>query len=65
MATSSIVKTPTRGNRLDLRQEYALQFFDAQIIAGAERADCDTVYSEDMTDGERYGNVTVVHPFKA
>ena len=49
---------------LDLRQEYALQFFDALIIAGAERADCDTVYSEDMTDGERYGNVTVVNPFK-
>ena len=50
---------------LDLRQEYALQFFDALIIAGAESADCDTVYSEDMTDGERYGNVTVVNPFKA
>ena len=43
----------------------ALQFFDALIIAGAERANCDTVYSEDMTDGERYGNVTVVNPFKA
>ena len=50
---------------LDLRRIYALQFFDALIIAGAERANCDTVYSEDMTDGERYGNVTVVNPFKA
>ena len=49
---------------LDLRQKYALQFFDALIVAGAECADCDTVYSEDMADGERYGNVTVVNPFK-
>ena len=49
---------------LDLRQKYALQFFDALIVAGAECADCDTVYSEDMADCERYGNVTVVNPFK-
>ena len=49
---------------IDLRQEYALQFFDALIIAGAESANCDTVYSEDMTDGEQYGDVTVVNPFK-
>ena len=49
---------------IDLRQEYSLQFFDALIIAGAESADCDTVYSEDMSDGEQYGNVTVVNPFR-
>ena len=41
-----------------------LQFFDALIVAGAERANCDTVYSEDMTDGARYGKVTIVNPFK-
>ena len=49
---------------IDLRQEYSLQFFDALVIAGAESADCDTVYSEDMSDGEQYGNVTVVNPFR-
>ena len=49
---------------LDLKQRYSLQFFDALIVAGAERANCDTVYSEDMTDGARYGKVTIVNPFK-
>ena len=34
-------------------------------LAGAEHANCDTVYTEDMTDSERYGNLTVVKPFKA
>ena len=48
---------------LDIRREHQLQFFDALVIAGAERACCDTIYSEDMTDGERYGDVTVVNPF--
>ena len=49
---------------LDLKQRYSLQFFDALIVAGAERANCDTVYSEDMTDGAQYGKVTIVNPFK-
>ena len=51
-------------NALDLRRDCALQFFDALIVASAERAGCDTLYSEDMSDGERYGSVTVVNPFK-
>ena len=49
---------------LDLRRDYDLQFFDALIVAGAERADCDTIYSEDMADGAHYGRVTIVNPFK-
>ena len=49
---------------LDLRRDYALQFFDALIVAGAERAECQTIYSEDLSDGARYGDVTVVNPFK-
>lgn len=50
---------------LDLRRDHDLQFFDALIVAGAEFASCDTLYSEDMSDGERYGAVDVVNPFKA
>ena len=49
---------------LDLRRDYDLQFFDALIVAGAEQADCDTIYSEDMADGAHYGRVTIVNPFK-
>ena len=49
---------------LDLRRDYALQFFDALIVASAERADCVTLYSEDMTDGARYGKIMIVNPFK-
>ena len=51
-------------NALDLRRDYALQFFDALIVASAEQAGCDTIYSEDLSDGAHYGSVTVVNPFK-
>ena len=48
-----------------LDQDVAKKRVAATLVMNAIAANCDTVYSEDMTDGERYGNVTVVNPFKA
>ena len=33
------------------------------IVASAEEAGCDTLYSEDMEDGAVYGSVRVANPF--
>jgi hypothetical protein len=33
------------------------------ILAAAQQSGCDLVLSEDMTDGQTYGNVTVRNPF--
>ena len=33
------------------------------IIAAAEFASCDIVWSEDLNDGQSYGSVTVSNPF--
>ena len=38
---------------------------DAAIIAAARELGCQTVYSEDLNDGQTYDGVTVVNPFKA
>ncbi len=36
---------------------------DALVVAAAEAAGCDTIYSEDMADGAEYGSVRVENPF--
>jgi predicted nucleic acid-binding protein len=47
-----------------LRRRYPLSHWDATIIAAAAELGCVTVYSEDMSDGQNYGGVRVVNPFK-
>lgn len=41
-----------------------LAFWDALLLATAGRAGCGVVLSEDMADGGRLNEVTVVDPFK-
>jgi predicted nucleic acid-binding protein len=47
-----------------LRRRYSLSQWDASIIAAALELGCSTVYSEDMGDGQNYGGVRVVNPFR-
>lgn len=56
-------ETLNRG--LEIKKRHGLQFYDALIVAAAEAAGCDTLYSEDLADGAEYGAVHVVNPFKA
>jgi len=44
---------------------YKISYWDGTIIAAAERLGARTVYSEDLNDGQAYGSVRVVNPFKA
>jgi predicted nucleic acid-binding protein len=48
---------------LDLRSRWNVNYWDAMILAAAERAVCPTLYSEDLSDGQSYGDVRVVNPF--
>jgi predicted nucleic acid-binding protein len=47
-----------------LRRRFQLSHWDATILAAAAELGCGTVYSEDMSDGQAYGGVRVVNPFK-
>ena len=42
-----------------------ISYFDAQIIAAAKQLGCSTIYSEDFNDGQDYGGIRVVNPFRA
>jgi predicted nucleic acid-binding protein len=43
---------------------YVLSFRDALIVAAAESANADVLYTEDLNHGQRYGKVLVTNPFR-
>jgi predicted nucleic acid-binding protein len=47
---------------LDLEARYQISFWDALMIHAAQTAGVDVVYSEDLSDGQRYGDVQVRNP---
>jgi predicted nucleic acid-binding protein len=49
---------------LAIKARYQLSYWDSAIIAAAKTINCTEVLSEDMNDGQDYGGVTVVNPFK-
>ena len=42
---------------------YRIQFYDAQIIAAAERLGCASILTEDLNDGQMYCGIIAVNPF--
>lgn len=49
---------------VEIQGIYGIQFYDAQIVAAAERLGCDRILSEDLNDGQIYCSSIVVNPFK-
>lgn len=42
---------------------YRISYWDGAIIAAAQEIRAETLYSEDLSNGQRYGSVRVVNPF--
>ena len=49
---------------IELSQRYRVSYWDAAILTAAESLGATTVYSEDLNDGQQYGRVRVVNPFR-
>ena len=47
-----------------IQNRYQISFWDAMILNSAMEMDCATVYSEDLNDGQFYGSVQIVNPFR-
>ena len=47
-----------------IARRHQIHIYDATILAAAEQAGCDVVYSEDMQDGQAIGGVTIRNPFR-
>lgn len=49
---------------IERSERFAISYWDAAILAAADALGAATVYSEDLNDGQRYGRVRVVNPFR-
>jgi len=47
-----------------LQDRYGLSWWDALIMAAAQIADCGYLLSEDFQEGQKFGSVEVINPFK-
>lgn len=48
-----------------IAERFMISYYDAQIVAAALRMQCPVIYTEDLNDGQDYGGVMAVNPFKA
>jgi len=48
-----------------LRDQFQISYWDAAILAAAKRLGATMLYSEDLTEGQRFEGVQVVNPFRA
>lgn len=48
-----------------VRERFKIQFWDAALIAAAQRLKLPVLYSQDMSHRQKYGSVTVINPFEA
>ena len=49
---------------VEARSTYGVHFYDGMIVAAAERARCERIWSEDLNAGQKYFGVEVRNPFK-
>lgn len=49
---------------LAIEERYQIPFWDALIVAAAEAAGAQVLYTEDLNDGQQYGQVVVRNPFR-
>lgn len=45
------------------KEKWQVGFYDALMLAAANKAGCSSIYTEDLNDGQRYGNVVARNPF--
>lgn len=61
-----LIHTPGVEDILDairLQERYLISFWDAMIITSAIQLGCKTIWSEDLSSGQAYDQVTVMTPF--
>src|SRR5215510_14050422 len=48
---------------IDLEARHRISFWDALVVQAAQASGAEVLYSEDLSDGQRYGSVRVTNPF--
>ena len=50
---------------IDASIQYKLSFWDSLIVVAAESAKCETLYTEDLNDGQIIRNVRIANPMRS
>jgi predicted nucleic acid-binding protein len=50
---------------IDLEARYQISFWDALILQAAQASGAEVLYSEDLSEGQKYGSVRVTNPLRA
>ena len=50
---------------LDLEARFQISFWDALVVQAAHTSGAEVLYSEDLSDGQKYGAVRVINPLRA
>lgn len=53
----------THAIAIALSSNDGLSFYDALIVAAALEAGCDKLYSEDLQQGRKFGELVIINPF--
>ena len=53
------------GSALQNEDQYRLSFWHALILAAAQSAGAEILYTEDLNDGQQYGTVLARNPFRS
>ena len=46
------------------KEKWQVGFYDALMLAAANKAGCTAIYTEDLNDGQVYDTVKTINPFK-
>lgn len=57
LLTSTVVRA------LSIQQRFQVSYWDAAIIAAASELGCETIYTEDLSQGQDYDGVMALNPF--
>jgi predicted nucleic acid-binding protein len=50
---------------LDLEARFQISFWDALVVQAAHTSGAEVLYSEDLSDGQKYGALRVINPLRA
>lgn len=62
--TPAPITLATHRLALEIAQHFRYHIFDALMIAAALEASSETLYSDDMQDGQKIGKLTIRNPFR-
>jgi predicted nucleic acid-binding protein len=59
-----IITPPMIVKAAELHGLASISLWDALVVTAAQTANCSELWSEDMQDGQRFGALTIINPFR-